>query len=135
MTSAKPSVPTSYTELPHNSGQAAGPSFLAPYQAVVMGDIVGSEAISDRARLYKLFNEAVDTANSRFRTLLLSPLTITLGDEFQGLAPDLMSAFAVVCRLRLALLQENVGCRFVIGRVVLETPINTDSKTKRFGFN
>ena len=63
--------------------------------AVVMGDLVASEAASSRRALHRTFNAAIDTANAAFAAALASPLTITLGDEFQGLAGDLPTAMRI----------------------------------------
>lgn len=92
--------------------------------AVVMGDIIGSESAPSVGHLHSAFNRAVANANARYPDLILSPLTITLGDEFQGLVDNLPDAFRLVSRLRLELLQTDVACRFVIGAVSIETPLN-----------
>lgn len=49
---------------------------------VVIGDLVASRRIADRNGLQSRFEEAVSRCNAG-RTDLLSPYTITLGDEFQ----------------------------------------------------
>lgn len=91
--------------------------------SVLMGDIIGSEDM-DRARLHAVFNEEIGQANKTFRPDLVSPLTITLGDEFQGLVRTSAQAFQIANSLRLDLLMRGVPCRFVIGQADIETPLN-----------
>lgn len=91
----------------------------------VMGDIIGSESAASSARLYTIFNAAIDEANTRFATTLASPLTITLGDEFQGLAGGLAAGFAIATYLRYVLLAQDVACRFALGVTRIETPVSS----------
>jgi hypothetical protein len=92
--------------------------------AAVMGDIAGSESVDDAERLHTAFNDAIDNQNIKHADALSSPLTITLGDEFQGLAKDLTSGISIVRNLRLLLLRQDLECRFSIGVVKLETKLN-----------
>jgi hypothetical protein len=92
--------------------------------AVLMGDLVGSERARSVKAVHRAFNASIDSANERYANRIVSPLTITLGDEFQGLLRTLLSAWTVACELRLRLLAANVSCRFVIGTTELETPVN-----------
>lgn len=92
--------------------------------AVVMGDIVGSEKAPSRVEMHDRFNEVTLAANKRFAKAIASPLTITLGDEFQGLTHTHVSAFEIAATMRLDLLTAGVRCRFVVGTVELETALN-----------
>lgn len=103
----------------------------APSFAVVMGDIVASEAAPSAIALHKAFNKAIVATNKRYQPV--SPLTITLGDEFQGLVTTLASAWDIVSSLGLRLLQDNVRCRFVVGAVRLETPMNPERAWNMMG--
>lgn len=96
------------------------------HYAVVMGDLVSSEDNASREAFHRLFNEAVDRQNRVHRDVLASPLTITLGDEFQGLVGSLERAVHVVRDVRLDLLSYGVECRFAIGATRLYTPLNRD---------
>lgn len=109
-------------------GKAKGSRFLA-----VMGDLVASEAAASRAELHQNFNTAVSAVNAQFAVNLESPLTITLGDEFQGLTRTGLEAFRIVLALRLRLLRNKVLCRFVIGPVDLATPVNPDRAWNMMG--
>lgn len=93
--------------------------------AALMGDIAGSEASGSLVRLHKVFNEVMIEANRVSRRDLESPLTITLGDEFQGLCPTMSVGAALMRRLRLKFLSKNIECRFALGLVNVRTPVNT----------
>lgn len=90
--------------------------------AVLMGDLVGSEEAASAKAVHQIFNRAIARANKRHAPL--SPLTITLGDEFQGLLSSFVGAWSLAAELRLGLLNDGVSCRFVVGAVTLETPLN-----------
>ncbi|PZX54115.1 SatD family protein [Algoriphagus chordae] len=51
---------------------------------IVMGDVIKSSD-ADQVTLQKNFAELIKMVNESFREELASPLTITLGDEFQGI--------------------------------------------------
>lgn len=107
---------------------------LEPAQSsLLMGDIVGSEDALPQDVLYARFNAAVDAQNTRHGHDLVSPLTITLGDEFQGLAASLVLAARIARDLRLELLADGIDCRFVIGRVAVRTPINAEKAWNMMG--
>jgi hypothetical protein len=93
--------------------------------AILMADIVGSESAPSIKTVHRTFNKAIDAANETYAATIASPLTITLGDEFQGLLTGLEHAWDVAAALRLRLLVADVPCRFVIGTATLETPLNT----------
>lgn len=100
---------------------------------VLMGDIVESETFPSREHLHVVFNTSVDAANQKHGNDIASPLTITLGDEFQGLLFSRAAAFQVAHEMRLGLLSEGVKCRFVIGDVQLETPLNQTAAWNMLG--
>lgn len=101
--------------------------------AVLMGDIVASEGAASVRALHRAFNRAVAATNKAHGDVLLSPLTITLGDEFQGLTRTLSTAWVVATGLRLKLLRENAPCRIVIGAAKIETPINAERAWNMMG--
>lgn len=91
---------------------------------VIMGDLVHSEAAPSANELHYRFNVAVDEANAAFAKDLTSPLTITLGDEFQGLCRNLDVGLSLMRQVRWRLLKNDIQCRFVVGLVSLATPLN-----------
>ncbi|WP_416865528.1 MAG: SatD family protein [Imperialibacter sp.] len=55
-----------------------------------MGDIVGSTS-KNGAQLMMDFKKVIEATNKKLSDYILSPLTVTLGDEFQGVMMDLLS--------------------------------------------
>jgi SatD family (SatD) len=101
--------------------------------AILMGDIVGSESAHSIKTVHRAFNKAIDSANETHAANIASPLTITLGDEFQGLLTGLAHAWDVAAALRIRLLVADVSCRFVIGAAELQTPLNTKQAWNMMG--
>lgn len=110
--------------LPFQALQPASPP--ARPQVVLMGDIIGSRKLPDAAGVASRFAAVVDQANLAFLPAIASPLTITLGDEFQGITAGYRAAFEIANRLRLTLLQDGIACRFCLGAARLVTPLNPE---------
>jgi hypothetical protein len=70
--------------------------------ATLIGDLVGSRRAGDRGALYSRLERALVEANEAYRPV--SPLRITVGDEYQGAFTRLEDAVRASLRLRLALL-------------------------------
>lgn len=98
-----------------------------------MGDLVHSTAHEDPNRLHQLFNRSVAEANRRFAGSIASPLTITLGDEFQGLSASLRRGFELNHFVRISLLQEGVSTRLVLGLGAIETAVNPQNAWNMMG--
>lgn len=101
--------------------------------AILMGDLVGSETAESVQRVHRVFNAAIQWANDRHGERISSPLTITLGDEFQGLIGDLEHALLAASDLRLKLMSDGVACRFVIGVAELKTRVNPERAWNMMG--
>jgi hypothetical protein len=78
----------------------------------VLGDVVASRAHPDPAVRQRRIAEALAGVNERFPTV--QPFLATIGDEFQGLFGDLVSALEATLVVRLTLMGE-VDVRFGIG--------------------
>jgi hypothetical protein len=88
---------------------------------VLIGDIIASRKIKDRSSVQKNLKAVIRQIN-RKNPNLLSPYTITLGDEFQAVFQKADQIFADIISILLALYPEQV--RFSIGIGSLDTPIN-----------
>ena len=96
-----------------------------PNYFVVMADVIASRS-REPQQLMGEFENLVGTANSFFSEGILSPLTITLGDEFQGVVSTLLDAVKVVVWLEVARLRGNFGSqlRYVVHYGEITTPLN-----------
>jgi hypothetical protein len=78
----------------------------------LLGDVVASRRHPDPGIRRDRIAEALSLANERLETI--QPLTPTIGDEFQALFPNVVSALDATLVVRLALLGE-MDVRFGIG--------------------
>jgi hypothetical protein len=98
-----------------------------PGHYIIMADVVGSSGAPARP-LIRTFRSLVKRANTRFADEILSPVTITLGDEFQGVVRSLPAGL----RLLLWLEEEKLRAafrfqlRYVLHLGAIETPLNPD---------
>jgi hypothetical protein len=107
----------------------------APYtHAVVMGDLVDSQSARSIEDLYRHFNDAIDDANRSYQKDIASPLTITLGDEFQGLCSSLSIGMDIIRSIRSILIEKSIECRFAVGLTSIRTPMNTEKSWNMMGF-
>ena len=67
----------------------------------MLGDIVGSRDVPDRAALHHRLKEVLERTNDLIPSL--SPLVVTVGDEFQGAYARLGQALDASLRIRLSL--------------------------------
>lgn len=96
---------------------------------VLMGDIISSQKTTSNIQLHKDFNSIVKKTNISFQEIIISPLTITLGDEFQSITKDLESSFIIANDMRLNLLLKNIDMRFSVGEVSIDKKIINKSKS------
>ena len=101
--------------------------------AVIMGDLVDSQSARSIDGLHRQFNDAIAYANRTYEKAITSPLTITLGDEFQGLCRDLHTGMEIIRDVRTMLINNGVECRFVLGLANIETPLNVEKSWNMMG--
>lgn len=90
---------------------------------IVIADIIASRDIADRAAVQRDLNEALGSLN-RQTDGLLSPYTITLGDEFQAVLSTAGRVFTDMLAIRAAVYP--VRLRFAVSIGPMATPINHD---------
>ena len=92
---------------------------------ILMGDIVASRA-HEAKRLSRSFRRLVAGCNAVLEPEILSPYTITLGDEFQGVARSLEAALRAIFYLEETGLKMGLEyrLRYVLLRGAIETRLN-----------
>ena len=92
---------------------------------ILMADIIGSSKIGGK-KLMQDFSRVVAQVNKQEEANLVSPLTITLGDEFQGIVKSLKAGCEIITKLEESLIanQFNFKLRYVLLYGEIETPIN-----------
>jgi hypothetical protein len=92
---------------------------------VVIADIVQSKRISDREKFQKGLEKELNEINSFSKKNILSPYTITLGDEFQAVYKTAGSIFTDIWKIIDSLYPYKV--RFAIGHDQILTKTNEKS--------
>lgn len=92
-----------------------------------MGDIVGSRK-KEGAIQMEVFDKLISFLNTNYKDQILSPLTITLGDEFQGVVKNRRAGEEMIIAAEEWLLNktENIKIRFLLHYGIIETPINPE---------
>ncbi|MFC3414734.1 SatD family protein [Algoriphagus hitonicola] len=93
---------------------------------ILMGDIIDSSK-QDAVLLQQEFAKLIDQINHDFAEDLLSPLTITLGDEFQSVVKSLRASVEILIKLEEQKWNLNcpVNLRYSLGYGEISTPINS----------
>ncbi len=92
-----------------------------------MGDVVSSSKYEAR-KLGKDFNTTVNYVNEEFKEYIVSPLTITLGDEFQSVVNSIKDGIKTIFELEERILREQHT--FKLHYVLYEGDINTKINTE-----
>lgn len=92
---------------------------------ILMGDIIGSRE-GDQSLLQQNFAKLIEKVNKDYSTSFESPLTITLGDEFQGVVTSAKEAGEIVIALEEYRwdLDVEILIRYSLGLGEISTPIN-----------
>lgn len=94
---------------------------------ILMADIISSASYEGK-KLMRSFKHLVDTVNKEEHLRILSPFTITLGDEFQGVCRSQKDAIQCIIALEEKRLYLNLDfkLRYVLHYGVIETPLNRE---------
>jgi len=87
----------------------------------VIGDIIGSRNVDDRAGLQRQLGAGLADVNRRYANQIASKYLLTIGDEFQGLLRTSENIDRILASLRVAV--HPVDLRFGIGVGGLVTPL------------
>ncbi|MEM7107082.1 MAG: SatD family protein [Bacteroidota bacterium] len=101
---------------------------------ILMSDIIDSSSKQGDS-LMKAFKNVVAHVNREFSKQILSPLTITLGDEFQGVVSDLKAAIDIIFYLDEEVLDHTptFSLRHVVNYGFIQTPINPTNAHEMLG--
>jgi hypothetical protein len=92
---------------------------------ILMADVVSSRS-KDQKQLMQDFKQITASINQQHQSQLESPLTITLGDEFQGVVKSVKAALQIILSIDEEILfqQEGFQLRYVLLEGRIDTPIN-----------
>ena len=91
---------------------------------VIIGDIIKSRALSNRYEVQKTFQSVVSEAQTTYGGRLVSPITLTIGDEFQSVMQSASDLFKIVDELETQMLPVQLRHGFGIGTI--DTDINRE---------
>jgi hypothetical protein len=96
-----------------------------PLHHILMGDIIASSRYEASA-LREAFLAQIDSCNNALAEEIESPYTVTLGDEFQGVAASLRAAVGAIFFLEEHLLgvRPPFKLRYVLVHGEIDTPLN-----------
>jgi hypothetical protein len=92
---------------------------------ILMADVIKSRKTDARAIAGGL-KLLVQSVNKKNKKDILSPLTITLGDEFQSVVKDIRAGIKIILFIEEYIIQNNIGfkLRYVLLSGKIETPVN-----------
>jgi len=92
---------------------------------ILMADIIDSRK-KDQQKLMTAFKNVIAEINIQERKKLRSPMTITLGDEFQSVVSNLSSGIHIILQLEEFIISKKLDfkLRYVLVEGEIETPIN-----------
>jgi len=94
--------------------------------SVVNMDIVGSRHVKDRLQLQINLGNYIDQMNKKYRSILSTPITITLGDEWQLITDKLSESYNLIHEFQQLLWKDRIEIYAGIGIGELKTPIFED---------
>lgn len=99
-----------------------------------MADVISSHK-KDAAQLLDQFKLTVKAINNQFADTIISPLTITLGDEFQGISTSVSSGVLLILAMEEFILANafDFKLRYILAQGQIETPINTKNAHEMMG--
>ena len=101
---------------------------------ILMGDVVGSRMVDPEQLSIQLKN-LVTSCNDKLKSMILSPLTITLGDEFQGVVGSLEAIVESIFHFEESIIrnQYDFKIRYVGHFGEIQTPINKEIAYEMMG--
>ncbi|TKD66080.1 SatD family protein [Flavobacterium sp. ASW18X] len=108
---------------------------MAEQYYIIMADVIDSRSITKDKGFMEAFKSLIKQANSTLSDAILSPLTITLGDEFQGVVANKNTLFALLFYLdeQLLALGYPFKLRYALVYGEIETPINPKIAHEMYG--
>jgi predicted DNA-binding protein YlxM (UPF0122 family) len=92
---------------------------------VIIGDIIGSKEISNRKSIQKLFADVLQEPSKIYTKTIISPLTLTIGDEFQAVLSNAENLFQMMAFIEHKM--RKISLRYGLGIGEIDTEINRQS--------
>lgn len=89
---------------------------------VLIGDLIASRKVQDRARLQRLLAKTLGALNRHKSDVIASPYTLTLGDEYQAVLNHADYLFEDIARVLAAIYPQQARISIAVGTI--DTAIN-----------
>ncbi|MBP6576355.1 MAG: hypothetical protein KA796_05380 [Chryseobacterium sp.] len=101
---------------------------------ILMCDVLNSRE-KNQKNLIEDFRNCTTYINNKYKKNILSPLTITLGDEFQGVIKNLSNSIKIIVELEEFIIKNNfpMKLRYVLYFGEIETEINSNIAYEMLG--
>lgn len=101
---------------------------------IIMCDMMNSRH-ADQALIMQQFKACTQYINTTYKKSILSPLTITLGDEFQGVVQSLEACIRILIDLEEYIIANDYHfkLRYVVNYGAIDTPINKSRAYEMLG--
>jgi len=101
---------------------------------ILMGDVIDSND-QPQSKLMDEFKGVVQFSNGQYKDEIISPLTITLGDEFQGIVDSINTGVMTIILIEEQMIERNLDfkIRYVLHEGDIETEINKERAYEMLG--
>ena len=101
---------------------------MSAIHTILMGDVEGSSNLEPEFVQNSLF-KMIKEINSTYKSSIISPLTITLGDEFQGIVADNNAGTHLIFEMEHYRIEHKLPYRlhYVLYEGTIDTEINTET--------
>jgi len=108
---------------------------MAEWHYIIMADIISSRHIKKEEDFMGQFKSLIALVNERFKNQIISPLTITLGDEFQGIVDSAPTLFELLFFLEEQRIESGntFQLRYSMVYGEIETEVNTKIAYEMYG--
>lgn len=95
--------------------------------SVINMDIVDSRKLKNRVEIQDVINTYLDEVSHKYRNILLSKITLTLGDEWQIVLKDISKSYTLITEINEFLIDYNIKTYSGIGLGSISTGIYSKS--------
>lgn len=99
-----------------------------------MADIIGSRSKASQL-IMKQFKDLVNKVNKKYTDAIISPITITLGDEFQGVVNSLTTGIEIIIQIEEMIISQGYSfkLRYVLEYGKIDTKLNKTTSYEMLG--
>lgn len=101
---------------------------MSKLYSVINMDIMNSRDIKDREVVQNKIKLYLKSISEKYKSILVSPITMTLGDEWQIVLKDISESYNVFKEIQLFLKKDEIRCYGGLGIGTIKTSISYDTR-------